>query len=116
MSIERLKVGPRMSQIVIHGNTVYCAGQVAEDRTADVQDQTRQILAKIEGLLAEAGTDKSHLLSAQVWVNDISYFALVNEIWDAWVTPGKPPARACIGANLVDPNLKVEIMVVAALP
>ncbi len=113
MTIERFRVGPRMSQAVVHGNTVYLAGQVAEDASADVAGQTRQILARIDSLLAESGTDKSRLLSANVWLSDISTFDQMNEVWDAWVTPGNPPARACVESKLARPNLKVEIMVVA---
>jgi enamine deaminase RidA (YjgF/YER057c/UK114 family) len=114
MTIERIKVGPRMSQVVIHGDTVYLAGQVADDPSADVTDQTRQILAKIDRLLAEAGTDKSKVLSANVWLSDISTFDQMNAVWDAWVTPGKPPARATVESRLARPEFKVEIMVVAA--
>jgi enamine deaminase RidA (YjgF/YER057c/UK114 family) len=114
MTIERIKAGPRMSQAVIHDATVYIAGQVADDPSADVAGQTRQILAKIDGLLAEAGTDKSKLLSANVWLSDISTFDQMNAVWDEWVTPGKPPARACVESKLARPQLKVEIMVVAA--
>jgi len=114
MTIERIKVGPRMSQAVIHGDTVYLAGQVADDPNADVADQTRQILAKIDALLAEAGTDKSKALLANVWLSDISTFDQMNEVWDEWVTPGKPPARACVESKLARPQLKVEVMLVAA--
>jgi len=114
MTIERIKVGPRMSQAVIHGATVYLAGQVADDPNADVSDQTRQILAKIDGLLAEAGTDKSKLLSANVWLSDISTFDQMNAVWDEWAPPGEPPARACVESKLARPQFKVEIMAVAA--
>jgi len=114
MTIERIKVGPRMSQAVVHGATVYLAGQVADDPNADVADQTRQILAKIDGLLAEAGTDKTKLLSANVWLSDIATFDQMNAVWDEWVTPGNPPVRACVESKLARPYLKVEIMVVAA--
>jgi enamine deaminase RidA (YjgF/YER057c/UK114 family) len=114
MTIERIKVGPRMSQAVIHGDTVYIAGQVADDTGADVAGQTRQILAKIDALLAEAGTDKSKLLSANVWLSDISTFERMNAVWDEWVTPGNPPARACVESKLARPEFKVEIMVVAS--
>lgn len=114
MTIERINVGPRMSQAVIHNNTVYLAGQVADDADADVASQTRQILAKIEGLLAEAGTDKSKVLSANVWLSDIATFDQMNAEWDEWVTPGQPPVRACVESKLARPQLKVEIMVVAA--
>ena len=114
MSIERIKIGSRMSQAVIHSNAVYLAGQVADDTSADVAGQTRQILAKIESLLAEAGTDKSKILSANVWLADSSTFNEMNEVWDAWVTPGSPPARACVESKLAAPQYTVEIMVVAA--
>jgi enamine deaminase RidA (YjgF/YER057c/UK114 family) len=114
MTIERIKVGPRMSQVVIHGDTIYLAGQVADDPSADVAGQTRQILAKIDNLLAEAGADKSKVLSANVWLSDISTFDQMNAVWDKWVTPGQPPARATVESRLAGPEFKVEIMVVAA--
>ncbi|MBO0724374.1 MAG: RidA family protein [Blastocatellia bacterium] len=114
MTIERIKVGARMSQAVIHGATIYLAGQVADDPSADVAGQTRQILARIDSLLAEAGSDKSKLLSANVWLSDISTFDRMNAVWDEWVSPGKPPARACVESRLARPEFKVEIMVVAA--
>ena len=114
MTIERIKVGPRMSQAVIHENTVYLAGVVADDPSADVAGQTQQILAKIDGLLAEAGTDRSKLLSANVWLSDISTFDEMNTVWDEWVSVGNPPVRACVESKLARPQLKVEIMVVAA--
>jgi enamine deaminase RidA (YjgF/YER057c/UK114 family) len=103
-----------MSQAVIHGDTVYLAGQVADDTSADVAGQTRQILAKIDSLLAEAGTDKSKLLSVNVWLSDISTFDQMNSVWDEWVTPGSPPARATVESKLAGPQYKVEIMAVAA--
>jgi enamine deaminase RidA (YjgF/YER057c/UK114 family) len=114
MAIERIKIGPRMSQAVVHSDTVYLAGQVADDPSADVAGQTRQILAKIDSLLAEAGTDRSKLLSANVWLADISTFDQMNAVWDEWVVPGNPPARATVESRLALPHLKVEIMVVAA--
>ena len=115
MSIERKEVGARMSQAVVHGDTVYLAGQVARDAPgAAVAEQTRDTLAHIDRLLAEAGTDKSKLLSATIWLSDIRYFNEMNELWEAWVTPGQPPARACVEARLAGPQYDVEIMVVAA--
>jgi enamine deaminase RidA (YjgF/YER057c/UK114 family) len=114
MSIERIKTGPRMSQAVIHNDTIYLAGQVADDPEADVADQTRQILAKIDSLLAEAGADKSKLISANVWLADMATFDEMNAVWDQWVTPGHTPARACVESRLARPHFKVEIMVVAA--
>ena len=114
MAIERHGAGPRMSQAVVHGNTVYVAGQVADDPTPSVGDQTRQVLAKIDGLLKTAGTDKARLLSANVWLADIGRFNEMNEVWDKWVAPGNTPARATVQAALARPELLVEIMVVAA--
>jgi enamine deaminase RidA (YjgF/YER057c/UK114 family) len=114
MSIKRSKVGARMSQCVVHGDTVYLAGQVADDPNTDVAGQTKQILAKIDGLLAEAGSDKSKLLSATVWLSDIRAFDEMNKVWDAWVSPGNTPARACGEAKLASSNLMVEIGIVAA--
>jgi enamine deaminase RidA (YjgF/YER057c/UK114 family) len=115
MAIKRLKPGPRMSQAVVHGNVVYLAGQVAENPVPSVGDQTRQILATIDGLLKEAGTDKSKLLSANIWLTDIARFDEMNAVWDAWVAPGNAPARATVQAALARPALMVEIMVTAAL-
>ena len=114
--IKRLQSGPRMSQAVIHGRTVYLAGQVAHDPKADVHAQTTQVLAAIDRLLAEAGTDKTHILSAQVFLSDIDTFADMNRAWDAWVPAGHTPARATIEAALATPDYRVEIMVIAALP
>jgi enamine deaminase RidA (YjgF/YER057c/UK114 family) len=115
MSIERKQVGPRMSQIVIHGNTVYLAGVVAHQNAGKgVTEQTREILETIDRNLAEAGTDKSKLLSANIWLADIATFAEMNAVWDAWVAPGHTPARATVEAKLAAAQYKVEIMVVAA--
>jgi enamine deaminase RidA (YjgF/YER057c/UK114 family) len=114
MSIERINVGPRMSQAVVHGHTIYIAGQVAGDTNADVANQTKQILAKIEALLAQAGSDKSKVLSANVWLADVTTFDAMNTVWDAWVVPGQPPARATVGAPLAGPQFLVEIAVIAA--
>lgn len=115
MTITRFKTGPRMSQAVVHGDTVYTAGQVAEDLDADVKGQTEQVLAKIDGLLADAGTDKSKLLSATIWLADMATFSEMNPLWDAWVSPGNTPARACVEARLAQPGYKVEIAVIAAV-
>lgn len=114
MAIERIGTGARMSQAVIHGDTVYLAGQVADDPTPSVAEQTRQVLAKIDALLKSAGSDKSRLLSANVWLADIGRFAEMNEVWDKWVAPGHTPARATVEAALAAPKYLVEIMVVAA--
>ncbi|MEZ5870504.1 MAG: RidA family protein [Nitratireductor sp.] len=113
MSITRLDKGPRMSQAVIHNGTVYLAGQVGDG--ANVSEQTRDILAKIENLLARAGSDKSHLLSAQIWLSDITTFAEMNAVWEAWVDPANAPARATVESSLAARQYVVEIMVTAAV-
>ncbi|MFY8087515.1 MAG: RidA family protein [Rubrivivax sp.] len=115
MTIRRIKPGPRMSGAVVHGNTVYLAGLTADDATQDVMGQTRQILAKIDELLAEAGSDKSKILSANIWLTDIGTWGQMNEAWDAWVSPGNTPARATVETRLARPGLSVEIMVQAAV-
>ena len=115
MSIERKHVGERMSQLVVHGDTVYTAGQVAQNAAGEsVSAQTRDILATIDKLLAEAGTDKSKLLTATICLSDISTFNEMNQVWDAWVSPGNTPARACVESKLAAPQFTVEIRVVAA--
>jgi enamine deaminase RidA (YjgF/YER057c/UK114 family) len=115
MSIKRFEVGSRMSQGVVHGNPVYLAGQVAKNAPGEpVAAQTEDILATIDSLLVQAGTDKSKLLSANIWLTDIATFDEMNAVWDAWVAPGNPPARACVEANLASPRYTVEIMVTAA--
>ncbi len=114
MSITRHHTGTRMSQIVTHGDTVYLAGQVASDASADIGTQTQQVLQKIDDLLAEAGSDRTRILSAQVWIASMGHFAAMNEVWDAWIPEGHAPARACIEARLASPDLLVEIGVIAA--
>jgi enamine deaminase RidA (YjgF/YER057c/UK114 family) len=104
-----------MSQVVVHNGTVYLAGQVASDPVPSVAEQTRQILAKIDGLLKEAGSDKSKILSANVWLADVGRFEEMNVVWDAWVTPGSAPARATVQASLARPRNLVEIAVIAAV-
>jgi len=115
MTIKRMETNQRMSQIVIHNGTVYLAGQVAKSSEADLQEQTRTTLEKIEGLLAKAGSDKEHLLSAIIYLRDIKDFAAMNEVWDAWVAEGHAPARACVEARLAHPELLVEISIVATV-
>lgn len=116
MTITRNEIGPRMSQAVIHGNTVYLAGQVADhDVGPDVHVQTQQALASIDRLLAAAGSDKRRILSATIWLTDMDTFADMNRAWDAWVVPGHTPARATVhSARLAAPEYRVEISVVAA--
>jgi enamine deaminase RidA (YjgF/YER057c/UK114 family) len=115
MSVERHETGPRMSQIVIHGDTVYLAGVVARNNSGkSVTEQTKEILSTIDGYLAKAGTDKSKLLSANIWITDMADFNEMNAVWDGWVSPGNTPARATVQAKLAAPGYKIEIMVVAA--
>ena len=114
MSITRHHSNQRMSQIVIHGDTIYLAGQVANDAGADITAQTQQVLQKIDAMLAEAGSDKTKILSAQIWISNIGHFAQMNEVWDAWVPEGQAPARACIEARLASPDLLVEVGIIAA--
>lgn len=114
-NITRLEVGARMSQAVIHGDLVYTAGQVALRKPgASVAEQTRDILDKIDELLAAGGSERSKILTATIWLSDISTFAEMNEVWDAWVAPGNTPARACVEARLAAPQFTVEIQVTAA--
>ena len=117
MTIERRHVGKRMSQLVIHraSGTAYLAGQVAADPKADIGGQTKQVLAQIDALLAEAGTDKARLLAATIYLPDIADFAAMNAVWDQWVVAGATPARATVEAALAAPEYKVEIQVVAAI-
>ena len=115
MSIHRIGIGPRMSQAVVHGDTVYLAGIVADaPKGKSMAEQTKSILSQIDGFLAQAGTDKSKLLSANIWITDMANFAEMNAVWDAWVSPGNTPARATVEAKLASPDYLVEIMVVAA--
>ncbi|HLT25864.1 MAG TPA: RidA family protein [Zeimonas sp.] len=113
--IVRLQTGPRLSQAVRHGGTVYLAGQVAEDVSLDVSGQTRQVLATIDRLLAEAGSDRTRILQATVYLTDIADFAAMNEVWDAWIPAGHTPARATVEAKLAAPGCRVEIQLIAAL-
>jgi enamine deaminase RidA (YjgF/YER057c/UK114 family) len=115
MSIQRFDTGPRMSQVVVHGDTVYLAGVVANKTKGEsVTKQTQEILSIIDGHLAKAGTDKSKLLSANIYITDMKTFAEMNAVWDAWVSPGNTPARATVQAALAAPQYHVEIMVTAA--
>lgn len=113
MSIERIGSGPRMSQAVIHGETVYLAGQVGAPGES-VTAQTKAVLASVEALLAQAGSDKSKILTATIWLADMSDFAEMNAVWDVWVGGKDAPARATGEAKLATPDYKVEIIVVAA--
>jgi enamine deaminase RidA (YjgF/YER057c/UK114 family) len=113
--IKRLQAGPRMSQAVIHGDTVHLAGQVAGNPVPSVEKQTRQILAQIDKLLKQAGSSKAKLIKANIWLSDIRTFDEMNKVWDTWVVQGNTPARATVEARLAGPQYLVEIMVTAAL-
>ena len=112
-TIERKQTSQRMSQIVIHGNTVYLAGQVGEPHH-DVAGQTRDALARVDALLEQAGSSRQQLLQTTVWLADMADFAAMNTVWDAWVPAGHAPARACGEVKLADPSLLVEVIVCAA--
>ena len=115
MTVQRIETGARMSKVVIHGDTVYLAGFTANKALAGgVAEQTVEILSIIDGYLAKAGTDKTKLLRATIWLSDIRTVDDINEVWDAWVPAGCAPARACIEALLQGPEKKVEIQVTAA--
>lgn len=113
MSIQRLHSGPRMSQAVIHGGIAYLAGQVALG--PDVPAQTRAVLAQIDSLLAEAGTDRSRILQATIWLADMADFGAMNVVWEEWIGGANAPARATGEVRLATPDYKVEIIVTAAL-
>ncbi len=116
MSIKRINPGPRMSPAVVHNGIAYLAGQVAQSAAGkSVGEQTKDILSIIDGLLEQAGTDKSKLLTTNIWLSDISTFAEMNAVWDGWVSPGNTPARATVEAKLAAPQFTVEIMVTAAI-
>ena len=114
MSIQRLRIENRYSEIVIHNGTVHLAGQLADDYDGDIREQTRQTLANIDRYLAEAGSDKTRILSVTIYLKDMADYAGLNEVYDAWVAEGAAPARACVEAKLYDPRVLVEMMVVAA--
>jgi enamine deaminase RidA (YjgF/YER057c/UK114 family) len=115
MSIVRHQTAARMSKVVVHNNTVYLCGQVAEDRSADMSGQTQTMLAKVDQLLESVGSDRSRILSATVYVKDMALFAEMNAVWDSWVPEGHAPARACVEARMASPELLVEVSVIAAL-
>ena len=115
MDITRLHVGKRLSEVAIHNGTVYLAGQVPDDTGADIIGQTREVLAHVDRLLAEAGSDKSCILMCQIFIADMAHFAGMNEVWDDWVAAGHTPPRATVEAKLANPAVLVEICVTAAL-
>ena len=115
MVIRHIDPGPRLSEATISGNRIHCSGMIPEDTSRDITSQVEQTLAEIDSLLAKGGSDKTKILSAVIWLADISDFAAMNAVWDAWVVPGQTPARATVQAKLNDPKMKIEIMVVAAI-
>jgi enamine deaminase RidA (YjgF/YER057c/UK114 family) len=115
MEIKRLHVGKRLSEIAVHNGTVYLAGQIAENTSQDIVGQTREVLGFVDRLLIEAGSDKTRILSCQIYISDMANFAGMNEVWDAWVVPGHTPPRATVEAKLANPACLVEIVITAAL-
>lgn len=113
--IERFEVGPRMSEMAVHNGVVYLAGQIADNPGEGIVGQTRQVLASIDALLAQAGSDKSRILRAQIFLKDTLDFEAMNRVWDAWVEPGHTPPRATVQAALADPHWLIEIVVTAAV-
>ncbi len=114
MTIKRLHVGKRLSETSVYKNTIYLAGQVAEDNTQDITGQTKQVLAAIDKLLVEAGSDKTKLLQVTIFIADMKDFSGMNAVWDDWVAQGAAPPRATVEARLAKPEWRVEMMVVAA--
>ncbi len=114
MSTKRFHVGPRMSDMAVHSGTIYLAGQVADDISQDISGQTKQVLATIDKLLAEAGSDKTRILSTTIYITDMTNFQAMNAVWDNWVPQGNTPPRATVQAQLAKPAYLVEITVIAA--
>ncbi len=114
MGVQRFHVGSRLSETAVHNGTVYLAGQIAEDTAQNLEGQTREVLGHIDRLLAEANSDKTHILSCQIYLSDIAAIATMNAVWDAWVPVGHTPPRATVQAKLARAELLIEIVVVAA--
>lgn len=115
MEIKRLHVGKRLSETAIHNETVYLAGQIADDTTQDIEGQTREVLGHVDRLLSEAGSDKTCILMCQIFIADMADFSGMNAVWDEWVAQGHTPPRATVEAKLANPACLVEIVVTAAL-
>jgi enamine deaminase RidA (YjgF/YER057c/UK114 family) len=113
--IQRYDVGRRMSEMAVHAGVAYLAGQVAEDENADITGQTRQVLAAVDALLARAGSDKTRILRAQIFLADLADFDAMNAVWEAWVVEGHAPPRATVQAALARPGWKIEVVVTAAV-
>ena len=114
MSVQRLQVATRYSEAAIHQGVIYLAGQVPNDASLDIQGQTSEVLAMIDALLAQAGSDKNHLLMVTIYLADLADYAGMNAVWDAWLNTGFAPPRACVQAKLAHPDWKVEMVVTAA--
>jgi enamine deaminase RidA (YjgF/YER057c/UK114 family) len=114
-AVRRYHVGDRLSEMAIFNGTVYLAGQVPDDTTQDIRGQTAQVLAMVDKLLLEAGSDNAHILMAQIFLADLADFDGMNEVWDDWVAPGDAPPRATVEARLAKPGFKIEIVVTAAV-
>ncbi|GGP61783.1 hypothetical protein GCM10009347_29980 [Shewanella algicola] len=115
MTITRLDVGTRMSSIVIHNNTVYLCGQVAKDKFSNIETQTSTMLNEVDALLAQAGSNREHILSTTIYLKDMGDYDAMNQVWDQWLPQGHAPARACVQAAIAEPEYLVEISVIAAL-
>ena len=113
--IQRFETGKRLSEMAVHNGTVYLSGQIADDTSANIQGQTRQVLDAIDALLAQAGSHKNRILHAQIFLPDLGDFAGMNEVWETWVEPGQAPTRATVQAALADPKWKIEIVITAAV-
>lgn len=114
-TVVHIDPGSRLSEATIHGGRMYLSGMIPEDTSLDIRGQVKQALAEIDALLARGGSDRTKILSAVIWLADMADFAAMNAVWDAWVPSGHAPARATVQAGLNDPDMKVEIMVVAAI-
>ena len=114
MTIQRLHVGPTLSEVAIHRGTIYLAGQVADDTSQDIAGQTREVLGHVDRLLQEAGSDRSRILMCQIYMPDLADFAAMNTVWNEWVTPGQTPPRATVQAALANPAWRLEVIVTAA--
>jgi enamine deaminase RidA (YjgF/YER057c/UK114 family) len=115
MTIQRHEIGKRLSKIVVHNGVAYLAGEVPDDGNKDITGQTEEVLAKIDKLLARVGSDKTKILSAQIFLPDMKDFAALNAAWEKWIPAGQTPARATIEAKLANPAFRVEIMCIAAI-
>jgi enamine deaminase RidA (YjgF/YER057c/UK114 family) len=113
--IQRFHVGARISEMAVYNHTAYLAGQVTSDNSLDITGQTSDVLAQIDKLLAEAGTDKSRILMCQIFLTDLANFAAMNQVWDAWIPAGNTPPRATVLANLAKPEWLIEIVITAAV-